>query len=763
MNFYRLISFLLLSFYSFVSHAEIINNIEINGLEKISRGAVLNYLLFEVGDDVSENLLKDSIKALDDTKFFSKISISINENQAIINLIENPTIKYVDFINYEDGNVLDETGINDLLLNNNLNTGNIYSKSNLDNLINSLQVIYQENAFYNSNIKINSEIDSQNRIGVVLDFSEGDRALISSMEVSGNELFSSDEILDLFEIGEPDFFILNYFTEKDRFSKNKYEAGLESVINKYSNAGYLDVSIKKSKVTFNAKTNQINVNVVIDEGSQYKLDQIQIDGDLLNYSIENLKSYFPIESGDSFQREKILKGVNAISRLYQDIGYAYVSVKLRAEPSSNNPSSLNAIIVINPNSLIYVNRIIINGNNTTKDEVIRRELQLLEGQTYSKDYLLNSISRIKRLGYFSSVDYKFNRLKKSPDKIDLILNLVETKTGEFSIGLSHSNSTGASLNTSVSQKNIFGTGNTFNASLSNSDAVKETSFYFKNPHFNNFGHSISYGYFNKELNATNLEASAYVMNEAGYKFGYGIPTSADSNIFAEFKVSDIELSCGAYLLVDEQSSCSNPNKNDFTSAISFSHNSLNDYIFPSNGKKYSLLNIFALPISSVNYFKFESSYSSYSPVFTGNTFKLSSRFKYADGYGGDNLPFYERYFEGGGSSVRGFDFNSLGTKYASSGMPKGGEISLVTSAGISSSLKSVGVDNPNMKFISFVDAGILSETVSDFDPGEIRSSVGVGLNWFTPVGPIGLNYAYPIKKKSDDDLKTFSFQLGTSF
>jgi len=170
----------------------------------------------------------------------------------------------------------------------------------------------------------------------------------------------------------------------------------------------------------------------------------------------------------------------------------------------------------------------------------------------------------------------------------------------------------------------------------------------------------------------------------------------------------------------------------------------------------------SLPFSDNKYFQIESIFKKYSPILTEKTFKFSTRLKFASGYGNDNLPFYKRYYEGGSSSVRGFDFNSLGAKY-SDGKPKGGEVSLVSSIGVASNLDFIGIDNPNMRGILFTDAGTVSEKISDFSISDIRSSVGVQFSWLTPIGPLGFNFATPIIKKSNDSTRTFSFELGSKF
>jgi len=762
-NIYNLFFLLLTFFASISSFAQKITEIQVNGLDRISRGTFLNYLPLETGDEISQELVDNSLKSLYETKMFSKISVDLKNEILVFNVSENPTIKFLDFNNYKDGAVLDEDVINDLKNNLNLRDGQIFVKDNLDRLTDELRNLYQKNAFYKIEISVNSKVDNQNRIEIDVNLDEGEKALIKKFNISGNNTFSKDDITDQFNIGEPDFFLINYFTEKDNFSEVEYQAGLKNITNLYTSKGFLDIKTNKSKVNFDVKNNEIYVDIIIDEGPQYKLGSIIFNGDLKFFTSEYLRKKIKLEENENFNRKEIIKGINAITDLYRDKGFAYTLLDLDAKASKASSNILDVIINIDPSGLVYVNRIEFRGNNKTQDDVLRREMTINEGQSYSKKELDESVNKIKRLGYFSSVNYEMKRHANNPDKVDLIFDLVESKTGEFSIGVSHSNSTGASLNLSVSQKNILGTGNTLKAALRNSDAVKEKSFYFLDPHFNNLGHSISYGFFDKTIDASNLDASAYSISENGINFGYGIPISGDSELSTELRVSSLELTCGDSLrLVDEVIQCADPDNKDITTSFSYVQNSLNDFYFPTEGTQKQMSGLVSLPFSDLKYYQIEGSYRDYSQILDNKTFKTSARIKYASGYGGEKLPFYKRYFEGGQSSVRGFDFNSLGSKY-SNGKPKGGEFSLITSTGISTSMDFLGIDNQNMKFITFADAGTIAETVSDISPDEIRSSLGFGVNWLTPVGPLGFHYAYPLVKKNEDVIKTFSFELGASF
>jgi len=758
----RKIFLLFLLIVSFGSKAEIIEKIDIIGLDTISRGTVLSYTPVEVGDQYGPELNDSVSNSLLKTNLFSEVFVNFSNKNLNIRIKENPTIKYIEFKDYDDGLVLNEEIVNSMIANFDLNVGKIFVKDNLNKLIESLKESYKLKAFYKTKVSLKTNLDEKNRIGIELKFDEGEQALIGSMKIEGNKYFEEDDLLDEFEIGEPDFFIINYFTEKDHFSSKAFEAGIESLKNKYLESGFLEMQIVDSKINYLPNENKINIKIEIAEGKQFFFGKLKFNGELLSESQDSLKALFELNQGDIFERKKVISGIKKIAELYQNKGYAYANVKSETF-NSNTQGEIDIEIIIDLDKKVFINRIEISGNNITQDNVIRRKLMLLEGEVYSKTEIKESIKRIKRLGYFSNVDYELKRLATNTDKADIFINVTETKTGEVSIGLSHSNSTGASLTAGISQQNILGTGNILQASFSNSDAVSNTSVYFKDPYFNNLGHSISYGFFSKNIDAANLDTASYILDEQGVNFGYGVPVSENSDIFGETTLSNIDLTCSAAMLINEPNQCISTDNLDLKFTLSYTSDSLNDFYFASEGTKNILKSTLTIPGSDFKYFKIEASHKSYYPIFRDKIFKLSSRANLASGLGGDDLPFFYRYYEGGSSSLRGFDFNSLGEKYTYDDTPKGGEFSLISSMAIGSSLKFAGIDNENMRISTFVDAGTVSEKISDFSLNDIRAATGIQFTWLTPIGPIGIHYALPFIKKSGDSTESFRFDLGASF
>lgn len=744
------------------SFAITIKGIEITGNNAISKTTIMSYLPIAIGDEFNSKTSDKIIKELYKTQYFVNIEVLENNQILTINVSERAKIKYIDIRNYSNNDVLSDKSVSELLKDMGLTSGEIFDKRQLSKLINQLENLYISNGYYDTKVDSTVEIDSLNRIGVEINITEGEITKISSMSIVGAEIFTEDKLLDLFDIGEADFWIINYFTKKDYFNKNLFDSGINAMKYLYKNSGYIDFKIINLDTKFSSNNGSVDIVINIDEGSEYMLGDITFSGDLLSYSELDLISALGLSSGDVFRRSDLISGIKTINHIYADHGYAFSSINpLTTNSTKKNYINLN--IDINLNKKIYINRITINGNTRTQDDVVRREIGISEGGLYSRSELDESINRIRRLGFFSDVNMKVNRVNDFDDKVNLIFDLVETKTGTFTAGVSHSQQTGPSFNVGIKEKNILGTGNILNAKITSSKAVKEVSFYFSDPYFTNDKHSLSYGFFNKKLDAENLDVSAYKVDETGASLGYGIPLTTNSKLTGKASLSSREITCGNVFSSAgyESTQCSNGDKIEVKTGITWTENTLDNYLYPTIGTSNIIDLNLALPIGDFKYYKVDARHRSYYPIANNMTFSLKGRSGIADGYGSKELPFFKRYYGGGSGSVRGFNFNSLGTTYAN-GDAKGGEVSLSTSAEIISPIEFVE-NSENMRMSAFIDAGVISEKLSNVDLSEIRMSVGAAFYWMTPIGPLGVFTAKPLVKKSGDKTTSFQFTIGSSF
>ena len=763
---------LVIVFLFFTTHAysNPINEINFIGLNNTSKNTLLKEIPLEIGDEYTESSSNTIIQSLFQTGLFSDISITNNEGTINIALVENPTIKYFNF-NLDSGpgfsnwlkgeKMLISTELLDEELEDSaLSTGNTYTQNKLDDFVLILENKYSESGYYNVIITKNVSIDSQNRAGIELDIKQGERVKIDEFKISGTDKISEEHLLRLFKIGEADMALINYFTNKDLFTETEFAQGIDLMTNKYFDSGYLDFKILNIESKLDDNKEKISINISVSEGIQYQLGKISFDGELGVLNIEDLNSAISMNEGDIFNRNLVIKDIQILTDMFADKGYAFVNIN---PITSELLNLVNINFNVSLNKKVYINRIIISGNTRTQDEVVRREIGVSEGGLYSRSVLRNSLKKLRRLGYFSDVQISTSEVKGMPDKIDIVFSVEETQTGSVSFSISHSNNYGVSFGAGIEEKNIFGSGNTLNANLNISESYNRISFYFMNPNYNDEGHSVSIGAFKSEINDDDVAENSYEIDTLGFSFGYGIPLSNDTRINTELEYSENEVKCSSLFSGSgyESSQCSVKDNDEFKANVSWTRNTLNNYLYPTEGVKNSLSGGISLPFGDYRYFNINADHKSYKPISDTVTLKLTSNLNLSKGYNGKELPFYKRNFGGGSGSVRGFGNKTLGPLYPN-GKAKGGEIAILGSANLITPAFFFD-NNEKMRMSAFLDAGNIFEKSSNIELSNIRISAGLGFAYLSPIGSIGAFISTPILKKDGDTIEDFGFSLGTGF
>jgi len=752
------------------SYSSPINEIRFIGLNNSSEDILLKEIPFKIGQEYSNSLGNEIIHSLFATDLFKDISVVQNNDTLEITLIENPIIKYFDvnldtvsgFSNWIKGEKMFFTSeaLNEEILNSELSPGSPLIDKKLENFVLLLQSKYSESGYFNSEIEPIIDIDQQNRAGIELKVQQGDRAKIESLRISGAEKISEGELLKLFKIGEPDMAIINYFTKKDLFTEDEFSKGIDLMTKTYFDAGYLDFAINNVSTSLDDSKKNISLEIEISEGIQYQLGKITFDGDYEVISLSELNNSLSMSEGDIFNRTKVIEDIQVLTDMFADKGYAFVDIDPQTSEFLN---SVNINFNISLNQKVYINRIIISGNTRTQDEVIRREIGISEGGLYSRSILRKSLIKLRRLGYFSDVQISTSEVEGMPDKIDVSFSIEETQTGSVSFSVSHSNNYGISFGAGIEEKNVFGSGNTLNAQMQISESYNKISFYFMNPNFNDEGHSISLGAFKSEINDDDVATNSYEINTTGLTLGYGIPLSDDTRINTDFEFSQNEVICSSLFSGAgyESNQCATKNNDEFKANIAWTRNTLNDYLYPTEGDNSSLSAGISLPIGDYRYFDLNANHTSYRPITDITTLKLTGNFNLSKGYSGKSLPFYKRNFGGGSGSVRGFANKSLGPLYPN-GKAKGGEIAILGSANLITPAFFFD-NNEKMRMSAFIDAGNIYEKSSNIKLGDIRMSTGLGFAYLSPIGSIGAFISTPILKKDGDTIENFGFSLGTGF
>lgn len=759
---FKIIFLVFIALFNFQANAEVIKKIDITGTSSLSKGTVLSYLPLEVGDEYIETLSDTVIQKLFSSGLFDDIEINFSKGNLLVKVIEKPVISYVEINGYKNDRVLNQDSLELTLKDLKLSASNVFKKDVLEKLVTKIRQQYDLSGYYNAKVDLKINKDENNRVGIEITIDEGKVAKISSFKIKGNKVFDEDFLLNQFKIGEPDFFLINFYTEKDHFSQLEFDAGIDKINSLYINKGYLDFQIASKNVSLSEKKDEIKISIELSEGEIYRIGNIDFTGDFLNLSKSDLANMLTVKTSENFQRKKLIEGLEKISNFFGDQGFAFASVNAKSNERRDD-HLVDLDIEINVNDRIYINRINITGNTRTQDSVIRREINLLEGQIYSKTELDKSLENIKRLSFFKNVDLKTSKKSDQPDKVDIFIEVDETKTGEFSVGLSQSSTTGAAFNLGIKEKNFLGTGNTLNLAFVNSEAVEDISFFFLNPDFNGSKHTLSYGAFSRNTNSEYIDLSSYTLNEIGVNASYGIPISEYTKFSNGFRLASADMKCGYTYLYYESDQCDDQDDIDFTFSTSVVENSLNDSIFPTDGRKNIAKLTFSMPLSDYDYYSFDMAHDSYYPLNSDSdlTIKLDSKINFIDSYNQSPVPFYKKLYGGGADSIRGFDFNSLGPRYPN-GAVKGGEVSFLMSSSLISPINFLE-DSNNMRMGAFIDLGSINESLTQLSFDDIRASTGLAFSWYTPIGPLAVNWSKPLISKTGDSIKTFGFTLGSVF
>ena len=595
---------------------------------------------------------------------------------------------------------------------------------------------------------------------IKLDITQGTRAKIDSFSITGNAKFTEKNLSKLFKIGEPDMVLVNYFTNKDDFLQSEFARGIDAMTNTYYDSGYLDFKILNIDTTLNDNKEKISINIEISEGIQYKLGKLSYDGELGSFKPNDLNNAITLNEGDIFNRNLVIQSIQTLTDLFADKGYAFVEIN---PVTSEFLDSVNINFNVSLNQKVYINRITISGNTRTQDEVIRREIGISEGGLYSRSILRKSLLKLRRIGYFSDVQISTSEVEGMQDKIDINFLIEETQTGAVSFSMSHSNNYGVAFGAGIEEKNIFGSGNTLNADLKISESFNKISFYFMNPNFNDEGHSISLGAFRSEINDDDVSKNSYEINSTGFNVGYGVPLNDDTRLNSGIEYSSNQVKCSSLFSGAgyESSQCATKNNDEFKLNVNWSQNTLNNYMYPTEGVSNSLNAGIALPLGDYRYFNISADYKSYAPISDTTTLKLTGNLNLSKGYSGKKLPFYKRHFGGGTGSVRGFGNKTLGPLYPN-GKAKGGELSILGSANLITPAFFFD-NNEKMRMSAFIDAGNIYEKSSNIKLGDLRMSAGFGFAYLSPIGSIGAYISTPIIKKSGDTIESFGFSLGSGF
>jgi len=740
----------------------LVQDIRVEGLQRIAPGTVFNYLPIKVGDSLTELNARDAIAALFKTGFFQDVRLERSGNVLVVYVTERPSI---DSIKISGTKEIDEKDLLKSLKELGLAEGLVFNRSLLDKTEQELKRQYFSRGRYAVNIKTTVTPLERNRVGILIEVAEGEVTKIHGVTIVGNRIFKDNELRKTFSLSTSTLF--SFYTKNDQYSKQQLAADLESLRNFYQNQGYLDFTIDSTQVSITPDKQDIYITVNITEGQKYTVTDVKLGGKLIVPEAE-LRKLISVKAGDVFSRQEITDSSKRISDRFGNDGYAFANVN--AVPDINREKGTVAFnFFIDPGQRVYVRRVNFSGNLATNDEVLRREMRQMEGAWFSTAKVQRSRIRLQRLGFFEDVNIETPPVTGSPDQVDINVSVKERLVNNFMFGIGYSDADGALINASMNFKNFLGTGKEVALAGDNSKVNRHVTLTYIDPYYTEDGISRSFNLYSTRTDAAAADTAAYTSNTQGLGLGYGIPISEDRSLSFGIAYERIELQVDPVYgsKVAQDFVTENGESNTvFKATLGWARDTLDDPLFPHSGTQHRVAVEVTVPGSELEYYRLSYTASAFIPLGKNFTYKLKATLDYGDGYGDTEVyPFYKNFYAGGSNSVRGYRSRSLGPTDI------GGPDPTLTVGGSKRVLGNTELlfpfpgmaDNKAMRLSVFVDGGMVYGYEQDVDLGGLRYAAGVAFNWFSPIGPLSISYALPLNEQPGDQIEAVQFTLGQSF
>lgn len=735
----------------------VVEDIRVEGLQRTAAGTVFNYLPVKVGDRLDEALAAKAIRDLFKTGFFKDVQLEQDGQVLVVVVQERPTLAEVTF---EGNKSVDTEALETQLKQIDFYQGRVFEQATLDRVVQELQRTYFGLGKYSASIEPTVTPVERNRVAVHFDISEGEVARIKEINIVGNTVYDDDELLDDFNLTTPGWFTI--FTRDDQYSKQKLSGDLETLRTRYLDDGYIKFNISSTQVALSPDRKDVYITINVSEGDRYTVSDIKLAGDLV-VPDDDLFKLMKIKEGDVFSRRKVTETTTAVQDRLGEDGYAFANVN--AIPDIDEAAKQVALtLFVDPGKRVYVRRVNFKGNSKTRDEVMRREMRQLEGGWISTKAVERSRERLQTLGYFQEVNVETPAVPGTTDQVDVDYTVVENPSGNISAGIGYSQSQGVVFSASLNQENFLGSGKRVGFAFNNSDVNRVFSFSYTNPYWTLDGVSRGFDMYYRETDAQAANVSDYTTDRLGGAMNFGIPINEFDRVFLGIGLENTNINLGSFPSTQIQSFIQREGDRytNWHLTAGWARDTRNRSIFPDRGALQRFDGEMSLPGSDLTYYKLTYSQSRYFPIFKETTLMLKGRAGYGDGYGStQELPFFENFYAGGIRSVRGFADNSLGGRDSNLD-PLGGDLVVEGTAEMIMPLPFLK-ESKSVRWSAFVDAGQVFSHGQDFDGGDMRTSVGVGMSWLSPLGALTFSVAKPINDKSGDDLQPFQFTFGQLF
>lgn len=741
-----------------------IKDIRIEGIARTEPGTVLSHLPFQVGDEFTTAKGNTAIHALYSSGLFRDVRLEQDGNVLVVTVQERPAVAT---ITTQGIRAFDEKAMLQSLRDVGMSEGRIFDSAILDKADQELRRQYLARGYYGVDVKTTVTPLDRNRVRLSIVVDEGQAATIKSIRFVGNNIMDDDELQEQMALRAGGW--MSWYTKSDLYSREKLAADIEAIRSFYLNNGYLDFKVDSVQVSIAPNKKDIFISINLTEGEQYTVSGVELAGDMLGLQDE-LLPLIEIKPDSIYNAEEINTASEAIAQKLSSLGYAFATA--RPTPVVGDNNTVKIVYTIDPGRRAYVRKVNISGNTKTKDEVIRREVRQYEAAWFDSQKVKLSRDRIDRLGYFDSVTVDPKPVPGTRDQVDLEVNVQERPTGSISLGAGYSTSDGIILSAGFAQNNIFGTGNSMSVQVDTSDSTRTYALSVTEPYITPEGVSRTIDIYDRKVDMEDQEITDDVIYETrGAAVSWGIPFTEYDRVFlgGKFENTIVDAGPNAPMRYQQYVDHFGDSPKSVAATIGWSRDSRDNALAPNRGTYQRLSGEVTLPVMDLRYYRMNYQVSHYEPLTKSMTLAGNLELGYGDSWGGKPYPFFKNFYVGGIGSVRGYESSSLGPRDVD-GDAAGGRASMNFSLELLMPLP--GADR-TLRWFTFLDGGYSwgdtydrNGNVKDkmnIDFADLRYSVGIGVSWISPLGPLKFSLAAPIGDKENDEIERFQFQIGTGF
>ncbi len=752
------------------AYAASVSQIIIEGSQRVERETVLSYMQISAGEQLDNQKIDESIKALFQTGLFSDVSITTRGSALVVHIVENPLINVVNFegnSQIDDDTLQKEVEVKERM---------IYTKARVQSDTRRVLALYQAKGFYNVRVAPKLIRLPENRVNLAFEISENGKTEISEINFTGNHAFSGGTLRGAMITKQKTWW--NPFLRNDTYDADRLEYDKELIRRYYLKNGYADIQVVSADAQLKPDGSSFVLNITVEEGPRYSIGDVAVDVGQAKLDAKGLTKVIKTGVGDIYNASKVDKTVDNLTLEASNQGFVFAKVEPKVEHNAAD-RTVNITYQISEGTRAYIERIDIVGNTRTEDVVIRRELRLYEGDAFNRTLVERARRRLTALDFFDKIDFK-EQQGSAPDKIVLVVDVSEKSTGSLTFSLGYSSVEAVVGSVQLAERNLLGKGLQARLNTSLSFKKQQVDFSFTDPYF--LGSPISAGFDVFATKTDNSIASSYTSEQYGGALRTGFNLDEFSSVGLKYylayrKVGGVTTATAAPSVIEQQGS-------SWKSAISanYQYDDIDNPIKPTSGVRAQLDTEFAGVGGNTYYAKVEAHAWYFMPFFDDAVvLKIEGNAGHIQPLGNNRVPLQDRFFKGA-DSFRGFAQSGIGpmqvgndgvndaiggNTYAIGTVETTFPIGLPEALGISGEVFSDfgTVFNSGQKSVASA-AGTNCNgafACSVFDTASLRASIGAGLIWVSPFGPLKFEVAYPLVKSATDETQIWRFSIGTSF